>query len=120
MTNAEKYLKDGVDDRDFAKALSNYISDGGREITDKEDIRIETLYFLIDEVKPILSEDEKVILRNTDKNIYTIIGFDVHGLYLRSDDDNSSKEYSFYDMFNSLFQFICDGEEYKISDLLEE
>lgn len=114
MTNADKYLKDGVDVEEFIGEFNDFIS----KQTESQSACVRLAQFLKYPAKPTLSEDEKVILRNINKDIYTIIGFDIHGLYLRSDNPNTCKEYSFYDMFNSLFQFIYDGEEYKISDLL--
>lgn len=72
MINAEKYLKNGIKYAEFADDLAKYIMNSGRKITEKYDIYIETLYFLTEEEKPQLTEDEKVILRNIPKEYIKI------------------------------------------------
>lgn len=59
MTNAEKYLKDGVEQRYFATDLYEFIKNV------KEPNLLSLINtFLSLPVKPILSEDEKVILKS--------------------------------------------------------
>jgi len=53
MTNAEKYLKDGVSAREFIEALEKYGADTNEIKT-----------FLIEQATPTLTEDERIILRN--------------------------------------------------------
>lgn len=73
--------------------------------------------FLNDEVKPTLTEDEKVILRH--RPLYLeYIGRDSFGLYI-SQFDYRAGSYCYWS-FTNAFNNIANGEEYKISDLLEE
>ena len=59
MTNAEKYLKDNVSVEEFINAIINSVTDiGGTYSLEK---------WLNNETKPTLTEDERVILRNIDK-----------------------------------------------------
>lgn len=62
MTNAEKYLRDGVDIEKFAEELIYYIDNICSEPQDIYPIHIKN--FFKKQVKPTLSEDEKVILKN--------------------------------------------------------
>ena len=91
MTNAEKYLKDGVKEQ-LIKELSIY----GGELNE----------FFEEQAKPTLTEDERVILRNLDS--YTKIGRtekDVAGytdVYI--EDENACE--SLFMFKSNLFQFI--------------
>ena len=73
MTNAEKYLKDGVESRYFATALYKFILTANRNVNEQNSILGCINTFLELPIKPILTEDEKVILRQLKKN-YSIIG----------------------------------------------
>ena len=63
MTNADKYLKDGVDVGEFANEILEAYMKG----SNNESVFVTTTRFLKSEVKPTLTEDEKVILRNIDE-----------------------------------------------------
>ena len=70
------------------------------------------------EVKPTLTEDEKVILRNINKEITTIRRTAYGDLDVFNEYDDHSILY--IHVYNHLFQFIKNGEEYYIKDLLGE
>lgn len=100
MTNKDKYLKEGVSVEELAKDITKFIAEGYPDsfIFPKS---IED-YFKA-ETKPTLTEDERVILRNIDKENATHIKRD-NGLKF-IDKNEYVKEY--YELpFNSLFQFI--------------
>ena len=99
MTNKDKYLREGVSVEEFITAFIK-----------KENISIISLevdqinHFLKSEVTPILTEDERVILRNMqicDETLETIVKDKNGDLYVTS--RNFSKYISMYD---HLFQFI--------------
>ena len=121
MTNAEKYLKDHVIYMEFANDLAEYIINSGRIITDKHDIKIETLNFLSEEVKPTLTDDERVILKNMIPQVKTI-GRDTDGeLIIKICSDTIAEDFCYSGAFiyDHLFQFIKNGEEYEIEELLK-
>lgn len=109
MTNAEKYLKDGVDIGQLAREIT--------ELSWSNDDCLEdniTLYFRR-QVKLTLTEDERVILRNIPIE-YTIIRrnewCDLE--FVRED-----RAYRSCYLLSHLFHFIKNGEEYSIEDLLK-
>lgn len=118
MTYADKYLKDGVDVKEFNKELFKNCVTG--ELFNYINTTA-VINWLNSEVKPTLSEDEKVILKHINKRFNTIQRNDFGYLILTENGCKSIGEamcsFSFY---NDLFQFIEKGEQYKISDLLEE
>lgn len=110
MTNAEKFLKDEVSAREFREKLGQFIFselgfyDGTEEAID------EVIGDFLDMIeKPILSEDEKVILKNI-KSFTTIIR-NIEGNIQVENEDGS---FACLCAFNHLFQFI--KERRKISD----
>lgn len=106
MTNAEKYLKNGVDSNDLWSAFERfYLGDDGMSI------RFNTYKdafcaFMNHRIKPTLTEDEKVILKNINK-LYT---------HIRRDNEEELRIYCYTSKtstsghsmseFNHLFQFI--------------
>ena len=114
MTNAEKFLKDGVKTRDF---IDNMFSSQYPEEFE------ETLYidkasiicWLNNPAKPQLTEDERVILRNIPTNIYSKIYRDCDGCLSVAGEEG----YNGLFIYNHLFQFIKNGEEYSIEELLK-
>lgn len=104
MTNAEKYLKEEQFIFDISKGIAEAICYDDMEqlknITEKE-IR----NWFTNNIKPTLTEDERVILRNIDKKYkYISKGKGDTELYLKEEaDDNCS--YIFRG-FTHLFQFI--------------
>lgn len=114
MTNKDKYLKDGVDVEELRKEFEDWYAITRRANTPANYL----VEFLNETVKPTLSEDEKVILRNIDKKIKYITR-DKSG-YLYITEQSFSMLALSFSIYNHLFQFIQLGEEYKISDLLEE
>lgn len=117
MTNAEKYLKDGVDVKEFKTQLRRYLSSKGFNDLSTGDYCFEICCFLKVEAKPTLTEDEKVILRHRPVD-FEYIGRDSLGLYISQFDDRAGS-YCYWS-FTNAFNNIAKGEEYKISDLLEE
>lgn len=104
MTNAEKFLKDGVDIENFTNSLCGFVENW--------ELRNGIKNFLKKEAKPTLTEDERVILRNLryEKGAYeyTKIGrtdLDSEGncdLILIDSDDESV----WWGEYGHLFQFI--------------
>jgi len=99
MTNGEKYLKDGTDIKEFSRNMFNYL------VNRDEPLKIKIENYLQEDIKPTLTEDERVILKNIDKK-YTHIGrkdgTPSIELYIKSKDDFKHC-WCFY---NHLFQFI--------------
>jgi len=112
MTNAEKYLKEGVDINQMATEMVNYFNFPPYEGIGESSIEA----FFDKEVKPTLTEDERVILRNIDKKIKYITRDNSGYLYI------TEKSFSMlalpFSIYNHLFQFIENGEEYSIKELL--
>lgn len=104
MTNAEKYLKEGKA-HEFSVEFNKYMKKQGYA----EEIFQDIVIFLATPVQPTLTEDERVILRNIDKNgKYTTIKRDEDiDLMLSYDDEKLLQTfYKNFDMYNHLFQFI--------------
>ena len=98
MTNGEKYLKAGVSVEEFLEAVIEHCSKGAK-------YSIET--FLNEQIKPTLTEDERVILRNISNKRYTHIArgeFD--GLRLLDKANNNYDVSTSFNMYEKLFQFI--------------
>ena len=95
MTNEEKYLKDEVDVEELANKFVEYFLGCG-EILEESFIS-----FFKQEAKPTLTEDEKVILRNTKG--YTTIIRNIEGNIQIENEDGS---FACLCTFNHLFQFI--------------
>lgn len=110
MTNAEKYLKDEASVEEFLNAVIEHCSKSAKN-------SIET--FLKAPIQPTLTEDEKVILRNIDKK-YNTIGRNADGdLVVGNNGINNGINWSYADIFNELFQFIREEEEYSTEELLK-
>ena len=102
MINAEKYLKDSVAITDFIIAFRKWYY-GEERIIRTADKDIEN--FLREKAKPTLTEDERVILRNIDKD-YKYIGKSSNGvLYICIEKNNCNDGIDFFE-FDYLFQFI--------------
>ena len=106
-TNADKYLKDGVD----LKEIANGINEAYLDSYDEEDLVDCVFRWFSQEVKPSLTKDEKVILRNIVKK-YELIGRDErlelgkYNLYIENINYENEQEWANFDCFNDLFQFI--------------
>lgn len=112
MTNSEKFLKDGVD----IKEIANGINEAYFDSYDEEDL-VDCVYRWFEtKTKPTLTEDERVILRNI--RGYDIIKRKDNVLYLQQLTDIYVAGY--FRGYDHLFQFIKDGEEYSIEELLNE
>jgi hypothetical protein len=101
MTNAQKYLKDGVDIREFVNEYADYYVE--ETVKGPVVIRVNLKKFLEEQVQPTLTEDERVILRNI-KNYNFIARDRGNDLYV----SNKTGIHSEYigGLFGSLFQFI--------------
>lgn len=95
MTNAEKYLKDGVDIENFTNSLCGFVENW--------ELRNGIKNFLKKEVKHTLTEDERVILRNIDNYRYEKIKRVKGILVLFNVFTRENEETPFAD---TLFQFI--------------
>lgn len=133
MTNAEKYLKDGEDVDELVKELEDYIDKKYKE--EYEWFHNVPLYRYLNDffnidlnkpIKPTLTEDERVILRNIDLRNFKAIGRKDDYLYLRYTDycydygETDVKTLTFWYMYHDLFKFIKNGEEYSIDELLKK
>ena len=99
MTNADKYLKDGVKNEFIKEVNSEMDLYGGQFNVEK---------FLSYEIKPTLTEDEKVILRNLPKDADSI-GRDSDGeLEIKMINQNNCNDfgYDWFGWYDKLFQFI--------------
>lgn len=107
MTNAEKYLKDGIDLQKLCCDYANYCND--RKARIEEEMEIEHLnnggilsLFFQQNIKPTLTEDERVILRNI-QNLKKIHRATNGNLVLCFE---SGYNYHITWLNNDLFQFI--------------
>ena len=95
MTNAEKYLKDGVSIEEFARIILEETTFDPRQ----EDI----IAFLNKPYKLTLTEDERVILRNIKD--FIVIGRREDGRLYCDCETGKGLGY-FFDFYSHLFQFI--------------
>ena len=108
MTNAEKYLKEGVSVEEFVKEIWGH-SYNIPEARGDKDYKHCIMYgseverILNEPITPTLTEDERVILRNIEN--YIFIGRDrENALYVS---DRTGIHSAYIDgLFDSLFQFI--------------
>lgn len=110
MTNAEKYLKKGVTPQQLIKAIGDYKTQKlPFDIFDKmeEFFKASTI---------TLTEDERVILRHIDKQFFYI-----QRIWGELQLTNKERTWCDYDLFvdDDVFQFIKEGEEYSIEELLK-
>ena len=99
MTNAEKYLKDGIDLGELASELTEFINESENLLED------DIVYFFRGRTKPTLTEDERVILRNIRE--YNKIGRDeTNDLYIVFDFKGEYRKKYYLNMFRHLFLFI--------------
>lgn len=100
-TNAEKYLKDGIDISELASELTIETYNAPVE-SNLEDIIVS---FFNKQLTPTLTDDERVILRNIPKD-YKTIGKCVNGVLYVTTDRKIYLDKAFGGFFNHLFQFI--------------
>lgn len=108
MTNKDKFLRDGVSVEEFIQKLTNHINKTQKSTYEK-------IKEFLEQPAQILTEDERVILWSIDHDLKYIhrsnelLYFSCekgHKLWLRSPFGYSK------------FQFIKEGEEYSIQELL--
>lgn len=102
MTNAKKYLKDGVNIKEFIDELHHFWW------VNEYDVREGIRKFLNAEAakeKPILTEDERIILKNIDRT-YTHISRTYGDIWVGIGEETADSECKRVCVFNHLFQFI--------------
>lgn len=120
MTNAEKYLRDEADVYDFLQEYARWYYSKHKRLT----VTTELEDFLTDTVKPILTTAERVILSNLrcEKGAYEYIKIGRTELDSEGNCDliliDSDNESVWWGEYGHLFQFIKEGEEYNIKELL--
>lgn len=125
MTNGEKFLKDGISAREFREKLAQFIFYELGLYAGTEEAIDEVIGDFLDMIeKPTLTEDERVILRNIkDKPRYIAREKDYRLMaYDKVEKDGTSRSYENgkeMSSFSHLFQFIKNGEEYSIEELLK-
>ena len=117
MTNAEKYLKDNVNVEELWENFSTYYYANKSRLSD---VNKSLREFMKQETKPTLTEDERVILRNINKK-YNRIERNEFGFLILTENgcENIGEAMHTLYAFNHLFQFIKNGEEYNIKELLK-
>ena len=108
MTNAKKYLKDGVEAKEIWHNYQEFLMNN-----DKTENTCTFVEFMEEKVKLQLTEDERVMLRNLDKRYKSIYRTNQGNLCI-----NQGCVGIAFDQYNHLFQFIKNGEEYEIKELL--
>ena len=110
MTNAERYLKDGVDIKEIADGIEDAILGH----CDEEGWADSIYRWFSTKTKPSLTENENAILRSIPKGFKSIMRNEHGNLKLIT----CFGSYCDFWVFNGLFQFIKNGEEYIIKELL--
>ena len=105
MTNAEKYLKDGVDIYELSREIATeYARESSLDWY--KHIEETVVRFFENQVKPTLTEDEKVILTHINTNFYSQIGRYENGeIIFRNINDSYIVTSPYFD-FENMFQFI--------------
>lgn len=115
MTNKDKFLQKGVSVEEFAKEFEEFcvmMKEENIVMTYKQEME----EFLNCKIQPTLTEDERVILKNIDTDYYPTIKKINKTLYIVDKEDMYKEiEYMFKD---HIFQFIKEGEEYSIEELI--
>lgn len=111
MNYSEKYFEDEDEIEQFAYEMSSYMFDNlGYYEGDSNNLKKVIKNFLKSNIKPILSEVEKVILENIGEDCISLMR--VNGsIYFHTEGKG---------IFPNLFKFIKEGEEYEIKELLKK
>lgn len=112
MKNKDKFLREGVSVEELAEAIYKYYFDSDEKLVDS--IKL----FFNEPIKPTLTEDEKVILKNIETG-FTHISRDYGDLFITVGKDTKDNECIGMQQYNHLFGFIKNGEEYSIEELLK-
>ena len=102
MTNKDKYLKDGVDVCDLIRKIANYKP----KLETSDNVYAIIQEFFASEVKPTLTEDEKVILRNIKEPYKWIRRTSSGELQIGSEELERSQWIITLSCYPHLFQFI--------------
>jgi len=100
MTNADKYLKEGVDLVELARNLYHYFEEEGQNYP------CDIVNFFDKSLKSTLTEDEKVILNKVNTDIYAKIGRYKNGEIIFRNIHDSYIVLTPYFKFENMFQFI--------------
>ena len=104
MTNREKYLKDGISVEEFVSEFEEYYDTKAENYIGT---KIDFLKaFLLESVKPTLTEDEKVILSYINTDIYAKIGRYKNGEIIFRNVHDSYIVLTPYFKLENMFQFI--------------
>lgn len=114
MTNAEYYLKEEADTTQLADELYHTFNDIENKFPYVKGMIMDFFNF---KRQPTLTEDERAILRYVD-NRYTHIERN-DGLFLIDYETEHLPIQLSFEMYSHLFQFIKNGEEYSIEELLK-
>lgn len=102
MTNSEKYLKEGTDTRELWVAFQEYYY---KNKSKESDAAKAFKHFFEQPIKPTLTEDERVILKNVGTD-YQSIERDDECLWVRGVDKDGFMATCYFKCFDHLFQFI--------------
>lgn len=123
MTNADYFLKEGINVDELADKFIDFCMQPTRTQTTSymQDLKD----FFKAQWQFMLTEDERVILKNIDLQNFKAIGRKDGYLYLRYEHycieygETDIKTLTFWYMYHNLFKFIKEGEEYSIEELLK-
>jgi len=110
MNKADIYLKDGVEYKEVSEEIANFVAK--RTVPTSEyaskfnDLVLAIDIFFEKQAKPSLTEDEKVILRYVNTNLYTKIGKHTSGEIIFRNIYDSYSVITPYFNFENMFQFI--------------
>lgn len=117
MTNIKKYLKKDVDVEELKKDFFDYLVSDGVYGCNSKNIVQKWEDFLNMPATPTLTDDERVILRNLKQ--FNVIGRGADFIYVSTEESPTYKMERTHLPFAELFQFIENGEEYSIEELLK-
>jgi hypothetical protein len=110
MTNAEKFLKESVSVEKFANEIGTLISNGYSAGANRKEFWCvnEVEKWLEKQATPTLTEDERVILRNIDKNFKYIarVNKQIQVCTVKTSNRGLPCDSGYLFTFNHLFQFI--------------
>ena len=99
MTNAEKYLKEGVEAKEIWHNYQEFLMNN-----DKTENACTFVEFMEEKATPTLTEDERVILRNLKQ--FNIVGRGADFIYVSLAESPTYKSERTYLPFADLFKFI--------------
>jgi hypothetical protein len=125
MTNGDKFIKDGSSIEEFKMNFCRYLSINGYDTSTVGNVCFALERFLEQSIKPTLTEDERVILRNIKGNPKYIARQKGYGLMAYDKAKREGKTGWSYDngrelhSFSHLFQFIKERRRIRNSRTIE-